>query len=198
MSTCVDQRLAPSAHVRRRATTYCPRALYGPTRRSILAACGVSLCNTISRVRPDREGGKTHAQPQNGCIMFNVSLSRSFIARAATCSTVVWLVLMSTTCVMSIADTNTANKPDLACVASLLEPTRGGRQSSHAQDNRDDVLRVEGRVRARGSARIESDERGERPEVEEHGPYDEHEEKLAASTSQLKNPSSQRSKTLTF
>ena len=45
--------------------------------------------------------------------MLSVSLSRSFIARAATCSTVVWLVLMSTTCDMSIADVKTANSPDL-------------------------------------------------------------------------------------
>ena len=45
------------------------------------------------------------------------------------------------------------------------------------------MLRVEGYVRARGSARIESDERGERPEAEEQGPYHENEEKLAARVS---------------
>ncbi len=57
---------------------------------------------------------------------------------------------------------------------------RAGEGRQLAQDNHDDVFRVDGCVRARGSTRIEPDERGERPEAVEHGPYHEHEEKLAA------------------
>ena len=52
--------------------------------------------------------------------MLSVSVSRSFIARAATCSTVVWLVLISTRCDMSIADVNSANSPDLRYVPPWL------------------------------------------------------------------------------
>ena len=52
MSTCVDQRLAPSEPARCRATIHCPRAQYGPTRRPTPAASGASLCN--ARAAPER------------------------------------------------------------------------------------------------------------------------------------------------
>ena len=53
-----------------------------------------------------------------------------------------------------------------------------------AQDSHDDMLRIEGYVRARGGARIEPDKRGERPEAEEQGPHHKHEEKLRRRVSQ--------------
>jgi hypothetical protein len=59
-----------------------------------------------------------------------------------------------------------------------------GKKKNLVQDDHDDVLRVSGCVGARGSARIEPDECGEREEGEEHGPYHEDKEKLRALVSE--------------
>ncbi len=78
-------------------------------------------------------------------------------------------------CDMSIAVVNIENSPDLRLFSIRWSDV--GRRTL-VQGDHDDVLWVEVCVRARGTARIKPNERGERPEAEEHCPYHEHEKKL--------------------
>ena len=109
------------------------------------------------------EGKGTHTQPQNECIALSDSLSRSFIARAATCSTVVWFVLMSTKCDMSIAQVNTANRPDLAVCVSARCAQKKERSRTHRTITTmccgSTVVSVREAARALSPTRVESVQR---------------------------------------